>query len=201
MKNILLIGDSIRAGYDKTVKQALEGKANVVFPEENNRFASFLFRYIQDYKKLADGGDIDVIHWNAGLHDVLRIAEDEPQTPIEIYVYYIDRICVRIKKAYPNAKVIFATTTLVQSDKMSGGWMRKNEDITAYNAAAVEVVKKHGFEVNDLCALSASLPEDAHSDPTHYYTPIATEAFTNRVLEVVCKAAEIEDVPRYTENA
>ncbi len=41
MKNVLLIGDSIRAGYDKAVKKSLEGIANVYFPEENCRFASY----------------------------------------------------------------------------------------------------------------------------------------------------------------
>lgn len=35
MKNVVLIGDSIRIGYDKTIKSELEGKANVFFPEEN----------------------------------------------------------------------------------------------------------------------------------------------------------------------
>ena len=32
MKNVLLIGDSIRIGYDKSVKKTLEGLANVYFP-------------------------------------------------------------------------------------------------------------------------------------------------------------------------
>ena len=41
MKSLLLIGDSIRMGYDKSVKRTLAGKANVIFPEENCRFASF----------------------------------------------------------------------------------------------------------------------------------------------------------------
>ena len=44
MKNLLLIGDSIRVGYDKSVKKSLEGRANVLFPEENCRFASYLLR-------------------------------------------------------------------------------------------------------------------------------------------------------------
>ena len=46
MKNLLLIGDSIRMGYDKSIKKTLEGKANVYFPAENCRFAAYLLRYI-----------------------------------------------------------------------------------------------------------------------------------------------------------
>ena len=36
MKSLLLLGDSIRAGYDRSVKRSLEGKANVIFPEESH---------------------------------------------------------------------------------------------------------------------------------------------------------------------
>ncbi len=69
MKNLLLIGDSIRMGYDKSVKKTLEGKANVIFPEENCRFASYVLRYFHEYLKDIKGEDIDVVHWNAGLWD------------------------------------------------------------------------------------------------------------------------------------
>ena len=200
MKNILLIGDSIRAGYDKAVKKTLEGKANVFFSTENNRFAAYVLRYAHAYKALVKEGDIDVVHWNAGLWDCLRIMGEDPQTPIDHYAYYIDRICKRFKVLCPDAKFIFATSSSVQEEKMGASFKRYNKEIEAYNAAAVEIVKKHGHEVNDLYALSVQLPPEAHSDPTHYKTPIGVEAFTNRVLEFVCRAAEIDDVPRYTEN-
>ena len=49
MKNVLLIGDSIRIGYGKAVKRTLEGKANVYFPTENCRFASYVLRYLHEY--------------------------------------------------------------------------------------------------------------------------------------------------------
>ena len=199
MKNILLVGDSIRLGYDKSVKASLEGIANVYFPTENCRFASYVLRYIHEYKNLADGEEIDVLHWNAGLWDCLRLFEEEPHTPKEVYAYYIDRICVRIKKVFPDAKVIFATSTRVQSEKMSKNFKRYNEEIEEYNRVAVEVVRRHGFEVNDLYAVSASLPDSAHSDAVHYYTPAGTEAFTNQVLQYLAQALELEDVPTYRE--
>ena len=107
MKNVLLIGDSIRIGYDKSVALTLEGRANVCFPKENCRFASFVLRYLHEYKRfLLDGAQADVIHWNAGLWDCLRLYEEEPHTPIEVYAYYIERICIRIKKLFPDAKVL-----------------------------------------------------------------------------------------------
>ena len=199
MKNLLLIGDSIRMGYDKAVQKTLEGKANVYFPAENCRFASYVLRYLHEYKALMNNKKVDVIHWNAGLWDCLRLFEEEPHTPIEVYAYYIDRICVRIKKLFPNAKVIFATSTAVLSVKMSKDFKRYNEEIEAYNQAAIKVVKNHGFLINDLYAISTSLSKDAHSDPVHYYTASGTKAFTNQVLSYVVPALEINDEITYEE--
>ena len=200
MKNLLLIGDSIRAGYDKSVKRSLEGKANVIFPAENCRFAAYVLRYFHEYLNGVKGTDIDVIHWNAGLWDCLRLFEEEPQTPIEIYAYYIERICLRIKKLCPDAKVIFATSTGVLSEKMSKDFKRYNEEIEKYNAVAISIVTKYGFEVNDLYAVSTSLPESAHSDPVHYYTPMGTEAFTKQVLSFVAPALGIDEPIEYSED-
>ncbi len=200
MKNLLLIGDSIRLGYDKSVKKTLEGKANVFFPKENCRFASYVLRYFHEYLAQAGTDDMDVIHWNTGLWDCLRLFEEEPHTPIDVYAYYIDRICVRIRKFCPNAKVVFATSTSVLSEEMGKDFKRYNEEIEAYNKAAVEVVKKYGFEVNDLYAVSTTLPKEAHSDPVHYYTKTGTEAFTNQVLSVVVPYLDIDEVPEYIEE-
>jgi len=200
MKNVLLIGDSIRRGYDKAVKKTLDSKANVYFPEENCRFASYVLRYIHEYKALIQDGELDVLHWNAGLWDCLRLFEEEPHTPIDVYAYYIDRICMRIKKLFPKTKVIFATSTKVQSEKMSKNFKRYNEEIEKYNEAAVQVVKKYGFEVNDLYAVSATLSDEAHSDPVHYYTPMGTEAFANAVLTHILPLLEINEEITYKEE-
>ena len=200
MKNLLLIGDSIRMGYDKSVKRTLDGKANVIFPEENCRFASYVLRYFHEYLKELNGENIDVVHWNAGLWDCLRLFEEEPHTPIDVYAYYIERICERIKKLCPNAKVIFATSTSVLQEKMHRDFMRYNEEIERYNTIAVSIVQKHGFTINDLYSLSLTLTKDAHSDASHYYTSVGTEAFTNQVLSYVLPALDINENITYREE-
>lgn len=197
MKTLLLLGDSIRAGYDKSVQKSIGERANVIFPEDNNRFASYFLRHMHEW---AGSGQIDVIHWNTGLWDCLRLFGEDPHTPIEVYAYYIDRICRRIKKLYPDAKVIFATSTSVLSEEMSDDFKRYNEEIEEYNKAAVEVVSKYGFEINDLYALSKTLPKSAHSDPVHYYTPEGTRVFTEKVLEVVAPALGISEKLSYIEE-
>ena len=199
MKNVLLIGDSIRIGYDKAVRRTLEGQANVIFPAENCRFASYVLRHFHEYFEGINGADFDVVHWNAGLWDCLHLFGEDVQTPIDIYAYYMDRACIRIKKLCPNAKIIFATSTRVQAEKMHKDFFRRNEEIEAYNKVAVEIAKKHGFEINDLYAVSATLPDEAHSDAVHYYTPTGTEAFANQVLSCVCGAMGIE-APEYREE-
>lgn len=200
MKNLLIVGDSIRMGYDKSVKKTLEGMVNVIFPAENCRFACYLLRSFHDYFDGIKGEDIDVVHWNAGLWDCLRLFEEDPQTPIDVYAYYIDRICKRIVKLCPNAKVIFATSTSVLSEKMDKNFKRYNEDIEEYNRVAVEIVKKYGFVVNDLYSVSLTLDENAHSDPVHYYTTTGTEVFTNTVLSYLLPALGIEEKLEYRED-
>ena len=51
MKKIVLIGDSIRMGYDKYVKEALEGVCEVFYPEENCKFAEYVLRFVHEWKK------------------------------------------------------------------------------------------------------------------------------------------------------
>lgn len=199
MKNLLLLGDSIRMGYDKAVEKTLEGKANVYFPAENCRFASYVLRYLHEYKALVKDGQVDVLHWNTGLWDCLRLFEEEPHTPLEVYAYYIDRICVRIKKLFPEAKVVFATSTSVLSEKMGKNFKRYNAEIEEYNKVAIEIVKKHGFEINDLYNVSTSLPVEAHSDAVHYYTDIGTKAFAEQVLAYVVPALGITAQITYKE--
>lgn len=200
MKNVLLIGDSIRMGYDKSVKKSLAGKANVIYPDENCKFASYLLRHFHEYHNGVKCENIDVIHWNTGLWDCLRLFEEEPHTPIEIYAYYIERICKRIKKLYPNAQVIFATSTSVLSEKMDRNFKRYNEEIEKYNEVARNIVVKYGFNINDLYKISTSLPEIAHSDSVHYYTQIGTQAFTNQVLEFIVPALGINEEIKYCED-
>lgn len=199
MKNVLLIGDSIRMGYDKAIKETLENEANVCFPEENCRFASYVLRYLHEYKSIMGDKHVDVLHWNAGLWDCLRLFEEEPHTPIEVYAYYIERICVRIKKLFPDTKIIFATSTSVQSEHMSPDFKRYNEEIEAYNAAAVKIVTKYGFQVDDLYNVSVMLPPEAHSDPVHYYTPIGTKALADCVLSHLIPALCINKEIKYKE--
>lgn len=189
MKKLFLIGDSIRMGYCEYVKAALEGKAEVYWHKDNAKFAEYVLYSIGDWEhEMRLGSDVACVHWNTGLHDVIRTAGEEPLTPPEIYGYYIDRICRRLKSYYPSAKLIFATSTPVQEELYDFWFARKNEDIDRINAVAADTVKKHGVEINDLNSLLKNQPREIYSDKTHFNTPAAREIITKAVLKSVCPA-------------
>ena len=187
MKKIVLLGDSIRMGYDKYVKDALSGSAEVYYPPENCRFAEFILRFAHEWKKNGQHpDDVDLVHWNAGLWDALELFGDEPLTPIDCYESLIARIHKRLRMLYPNAKLVFATSTSVWEEKCTKDFRRHNSTIEKYNEAAIRALKGTGTIINDLYALSSSCPLEYHSDAVHYYTDEGTALFGNKVLSVIC---------------
>lgn len=193
MKNVLLIGDSIRygatgsPGYGIYVKQKLEGKANVYAPDDNCRFAQYTLRYLCNWKDLADPEKVDIVHWNNGLWDVLRLDGDEPFTPKEFYVHTLERIYKKIRLFFPNARIIFALSTPVIEAWGRPDFMRYNSEIEEYNAAAAELMKKLGVEVNDLYSVASKFDESMHSDWVHY-----NEKGSEALAEAVVKALNIQ---------
>ena len=191
MKKILLIGDSIRMGYDKYVKLAFEGEAEVYYPDENCRFAAFVTRNLHEWKKRLALDDVDLVHWNVGLWDDLVLLDGECLTPLPIYCYYIERICRLIKLFFPKAKVIFATSTPIQ-EKLFMTCKRFNKDTERYNEEAVAIVKRHGFEINDLYSAMVNMPTEYYSDLTHPYTAGGAKLLTEQVVSVIEKALDIK---------
>lgn len=187
MKKILLIGDSIRKGYDKYVKMAFEGTSNVYFPEENCMFSSYVLRMLSDWKNwLQTGDDVDIVHWNAGLWDDLVLLDGRNHTDIEVYKDNIERICVIMKKLFPNAIIIFATSTPVMEEGFKKlQFKRYNKDTEMYNEAAVKIVKEHGGYINDLYTLLKDVPEEYYSDQTHLYTKAGTELICDKVISTL----------------
>ena len=195
MKKILLIGDSIRCGYDKYVKMAFNKTAEVYYPTENCRFSGYIIRCLFDWKnELNCGDDIDLVHWNTGLWDDLIMIDGKVHTPLNMYAENIVRISNIIKILFPNAKMIFATSTPV-CEELFETYKRFNKDTEKYNATAIETVKKHGGQINDLYTLLKDVPREYHSDMTHFYTKDATEIITNQVVDIISKALFIKPEP------
>ena len=193
MKKIILIGDSIRMGYDKYVKEAFSETAEVYYPADNCRFATYIIRFVHEWKKKGEWPeDTDLVHWNAGLWDVPEIMGDEPVTPIEHYAVQIARIDRRLRELFPKAKIVFATSTAVEEEKFGPVFKRRNATIEAFNAAAIKALEGTDTVIDDLYAVTASAPEGCHSDMTHYSTPAGIEHVGGAVIGLISRELGIE---------
>ena len=193
MKNLLLLGDSIRMGYDSFVQEKLAGRMNVYFPEDNGRFVQYTLRALSDWKGKLSLPEIDVVHWNNGLWDVLHLNanssgcdgeaagetispenvpqqyqfDKDPLTPPDMYRYMLGRVLTRIRQLFPKAEVIFATTTPVIEEQASWAY-RSNTEIDAYNRIAREVLVPRGVRINELGVFAAKECASLHRDWVHY---------------------------------
>lgn len=188
---VLLLGDSIRQNYEKNVQINLEGKAKVVFPNDNGKFCSFTLRYLHEWFKALskDGVGFDLIHFNCGLWDILRLSnESEPFTNIEEYKKLLLRIKQRILYFYPDAKLIFALTTSVIEPGFEPGieiGERRNSDIVLYNNAALDLFKDTDVYIDDLWTVSNLIPLEGRSDDVHFDTEIGKKMLAQAVSKSI----------------
>ena len=149
---VLLLGDSIRMSYQPHVANLLDGKAEVVGPEDNCQYSlytlSSLGRWIESL------GKPDIVHWNNGIHDVGHNPVRSPiQIPIDMYRANLEFILEQLLEFTP--RVIWATSTPVHPDRpfLDIGWAWHNEEIDKYNAVARELMESRGVPINDLHTL------------------------------------------------
>ena len=194
MKGVFLFGDSIRLGYERYIKAMFDGVANVYAPAQNCGLAQFVQRWVHVWAH-NEGvpRDVDVVHWNAGLWDALRLMGDEPLTPTDIYARFIARIDQRLRMLFPKAKMIFATSTSVYEPGFAGlNHERRNADIAERNAAAIEALAGTDTIINDLYTLSLSLPNEARSDATHFNNDEGCRYMGSFVTCALARALDID---------
>lgn len=197
MKNVLLLGDSIRQNYQGYVKESLRGIADVYYPNDNGRFCQYTLRYMHEWvRALSHHGEIefDIIHFNCGLWDILRLSnEDKPFTGEEQYAGLLKRIADRIRFLCPGSQIIFALTTKVIEPGFEPGISvgeRRNADIEKYNGIAERVFRAMQIEIDDLWSVSNVLSDEAHSDMVHFETELGIRALGNQVVDCLKKYCE-----------
>lgn len=192
MKKVLLLGDSIRLGYENYVKESLQGVAEVFSPKDNGAFAQYTLRWIYEWKERENfPDDVDLVHWNVGLWDVLRILGDDTFTSPAHYADNLKRLEKRLRLLFPKAKQIFATSTAIIEKGWPPPYQRYNKDIEQFNKIAVETLAPLNVSINDLYALTKNVDESFRSDVSHFSTPQGVKLLGGRVVEVVCKALDI----------
>ena len=192
MKKVLLLGDSIRLGYEKYVKEAFLGIAEVYSPKENCAFAQYLFRWLHWWKKQEEyPDDIDLVHWNVGLWDVLRMYGEDTFTSPEYYREMLIRLQRHIQFLFPKAKQVFATSTSVIEEGHKPPYQRYNADIERFNDIALKTLMPLGVEINDLYSITKTAPNSYHSDVTHFYTPQGVKLLGEKVVQSICEELDI----------
>jgi lysophospholipase L1-like esterase len=161
---VILIGDSIRVGYQDTVAKALSGKAVVWSPRENCKSSVYVR---ENLDKWLGGRDPAVVHINAGLHDLVRRSPDATVTDIVEYEENVRAIVAALQRR-KGVTIIWATTTPVDdelnaaaraagsSDGKRVAW-RENETVIRFNAAAAKALSDSGVVVNDLYGLVSGM--------------------------------------------
>ena len=151
-KQVVCVGDSIRMGYESTVRAELAGRADVRgVASEHGYNTRNVLEHLDDWVLRRDP---DVVHINVGLHDLIRDVGPGPATrvPLDEYRANLQRILSEALEQ-TEAEVILALTTPVdlQRQRASGkSSNRINDDVLAYNNAARQVAAELGLLLNDL---------------------------------------------------
>jgi len=158
-RRALLAGDSIcmspgygegLGGYAPLVAEALKPHGvSVIWMTENTSNTRTFLRLLEEGEIPLD---VELIHFNAGLHDiVVRDERADCSVPLAEYRDNL-RAIVRAFRARTRAALVWASTTPV-IDEMHlrvKGFARREADVLRYNRAAAEVMAELDVPVNDL---------------------------------------------------
>lgn len=185
LPKILLLGDSICEGYAPVVKNRLAGKALVYRPNEVARFTTYMLRYIAEWaRNMKLGTNVDLVHFNAGLWDILRLYGDEPLVSVEEYGKNLRRIIQRLRSVFPNAELIFATTTPVLEGRAEYDLFRQNADVILYNETAKKIMEENGVGINNLYETARRFDVDMYRDMVHF-SKSGYEVLGERIVEMI----------------
>ena len=147
---VVLIGDSIRMGYQPFVIKKLAGEAEVWGPAQNCRHSLWALDHFPDW---IENQKPDLVHVNFGIHDVSLQADGEHQILLAQYRLCLRRFINKVKEL-DGVRMIWATTTplyAAEPDVPAAQWqIRKAAELDQYSAAALEIVEAEVLPVNDL---------------------------------------------------
>jgi lysophospholipase L1-like esterase len=174
---VLLVGDSIVAGYYPAVEKHFSGKVNCA------QYATSKFLgdpdYLSELGLILNRYKIDVVHINNGIHGSGYTEEQYRQGLCELLK--------ALKRDAPEAKVIWCMTTpmrkggdLSQFDKSA------NDRIIERNRIAAEVMNSNKIAINNLYDEMKDHPEYFADDGVHY-NEAGKEVQVRKVFEIIEK--------------
>ena len=186
MKKVVLIGDSIRGGYQPLVVTKLKGRADVWGPVENCRHSLWALDHFPEWVAEQEP---DIVHVNFGIHDVSIQPDGEHQILLAQYRLCLKRFIDRVRELQ-DAQMIWATSTPLyapqQGVPMSQWKIDEAAQLAVYTAAAREIVDAAGIAVNDLHAaiLDSGYDKCLTGDGCHM-TEFGNEVLSDAVVRAV----------------
>ena len=179
MKQIILLGDSVRMQVQPLVAEKLSGFAAVSGPDENCRWSGYLLNSLRFW--LPQLPLPDAVQWNAGLWDMGDdYQEGRHFYPLDLYEETCHRICRVLRKLIrPDLKLIIATTT----PTLHGD----HRDITRYNDILRKVAAEENAWVNDLYAVIAPHRETMIGEDHIHLSPAGMEAVAEQTAALLRK--------------
>jgi isoamyl acetate esterase len=184
-RQVILIGDSIRMGYQETVKQELAGLADVWAPDQNGLDSRNVLAHLDEWVITQAA---DVVHLNCGLHDIKRLfGAAACAVPIREYEQNVRHILERVTKE-TGARLLWASTTPVNQKwhHERKDFDRFEADVTAYNQAAARAVSDFGIPLNDLYGTITAAGRDRLLSPDGvHFTPEGCDLLGRTVADFV----------------
>ena len=178
MKQIILLGDSVRMQYQPAVKEKLKDIAEVSGPEENGRWSGYTLNSLRFW--LPQLPSPDLVQWNCGLWDMGDdYQEGRHFYPPDLYEETCHRICRVLRKftGKPDLKIVIATTTpTLQGD---------HADILLYNRILLKVAAEENALVNDLYDVVATAKNEMICEDHIHLTPAGIEAVAEQTARIL----------------
>ena len=169
MKQIILLGDSVRMQYQPAVGEKLADIADVSGPEENGRWSGYTLNSLRFW--LPQLPVPDLVQWNCGLWDMGDdYQEGRHFYPPDLYEETCRRICRVLRKVTgkPGLPIVIATTTpTMHSD---------HGDIVLYNNILRKVAAEENAMINDLYSVVDSARDQMIGEDHIHLSPAGVEA-------------------------
>lgn len=182
LPRVVLIGDSIRMGYAPLVAKRLSGRVEIIAATENGGDSARVRKNLDTW---AIAQRPDLVHFNAGLHDLKRSrASGQYQVSLTDYEANLREIVGRLR-GETSARIIFASTTpIIDARHAARGadFDRLEADVSRYNSTAISVMRQLRVPVHDLhwVVEQGGTEQLMLKDGTHY-----TAAGYERLAEAV----------------
>ncbi len=168
--DLILIGDSIRMGYEAAVRQQLVDRS-IWSPEANGGDSANVLRHLDEWVVRHAPA---IVHLNCGLHDLKKpFDSDRAQVELDDYRRNLEQIFTRILAT--GATLVWATTTPVDEvlHHQNKDFDRFAADVDRYNAVSLELAATKNVAVNDLHAVidSAGAAHLRRDDGVHFTEP------------------------------